>query len=97
MLIPIEILIAFPCAVIAYVYAGVLMEENHLLFGWWKLLNRHLQPVSKWLFTLLTCPLCMSGQFALWTYIFIAQFNIVSLVFTISLSILITKIFMRWS
>lgn len=104
-----ELFIAFPCAVVGYVYAAVLLEKGNLLdFLGEAISSKHADAVNEdkkiqakfWL--MLMCHLCVSGQLALWTYLTINfwTFNIYSvpsLVFTISLSILLAKIFQKWS
>lgn len=85
-------------SIIGYVYADVLLEENRPLHWWWLFLNKYLANRVFWLYYLLTCSLCMSGQFALWAYIILtSDFIITDLVFTICGAILLTKIIQRWS
>jgi hypothetical protein len=104
MLIPVEILIALPCSVVAYVYTDILLESGKIL-DWLGLylMREHADAsndgkrLKERLFYMLQCSLCMSGQFSLWMFLIIAPFNIFSLIFTISLSILLTKFIQRWS
>lgn len=96
--------IALCSSVIAYVYAEVLMEDGKILFPFWKWLNSVRSYATEnnifiyeRLSYMLMCSLCMSGQIALWTFVLTQQFNIMPLVFTVSLSILTTKFISRWS
>lgn len=84
-------------SIIGYVYADVLMEEHRPLHWWFNLLTTKVANRINWLYYLLTCSLCMSGQFALWSFIIIGQGGIIDLIFTISGSILLTKIIQKWS
>lgn len=84
-------------SIIAYVYADILMDDNRPLNWWYNFLIDNVANRVNWLYYLLTCSLCMSGQFALWGFIFNQKFNIIDLIFTISGSILLTKIIQRWS
>lgn len=36
------LIIAFRCAVVAYVYSEILIKEGHILHSWWQWLNRKL-------------------------------------------------------
>ena len=41
---------------------------------------------------ILTCDLCVAGQIALWSYLFTQPFHIFTLIYTICLTILITRL-----
>lgn len=53
-------------ALISYVYAGILMEPEHLLSGWYRLISRLPWWLSK---PLGACNLCFAGQLGLWWYL----------------------------
>lgn len=90
-------------AVIGAVYVLILTTPGHILESWSSLLYRAMEwIVSKttkedwiitkrrdyWLKPILTCELCVSGQIALWTYLFTQPFHIFGLIFCICQSIL---------
>lgn len=84
-------------SIIGYVYADVLQEEHKPLHWWFVFITEKLANKVNWLYYLLTCSLCMSGQFALWSYLYSQEFNLIDFIFTISSSILLTKIIQKWS
>lgn len=92
----IELKIAIAASIIAYVYTEVLMAEGNVLWWWWKIVHQYVKK-SYILKPLTDCCLCVSGQMALWSYLFLCEFHLMNLVFTICLSILLTKIIHRWS
>lgn len=102
--------LGFVAAVIGSVYVLILTKPGHILDFWaewlrsgvkwivtkttkedWKRTKREeyiLKPI-------LECELCVSGQIALWTYIFTQPFNILGLIFSICLSILLAWLIAR--
>lgn len=82
----------FISGIIGYTYT-VLMDENMILFWWWKFINKHL---TGWKLYLLTCSKCVSGQIALWTCVINSR-TVYESVFIISGAILTAKILERWS
>jgi len=84
-------------SVVGYVYAEILLEEHKPLHWWYKLVEKHLANKINWLYYLLNCSLCMSGQIALWTFIFTQKLVLTDLVFTICGAILLTKFIQKWS
>lgn len=65
-----ELIFAFKCAIIAYVYANVLTDRGQLLSGLWLWLD---QRIGKYPFIfnpLIGCFKCVSGQVALWWYLY---------------------------
>lgn len=84
--------IAIISAVIGYTYT-VLMDENMILFWWWKIITKYL---SGWKLYLLTCGKCVSGQIALWSCVY-CGIELIDSIFVICLSILSAKILERWS
>lgn len=73
-------------AIVAYVYKTVLSDgilNSWFMFGL-KFENRFFyKPI--W-----GCLVCISGQIALWSYLFTMNFNLLELIHTISLTIFIT-------
>lgn len=82
-------------SIIGYVITDILQDEGKPLFWFWKLINKYLSGTI--IFNLLTCAMCMSGQIALWSYIFSFDFNLIDCIFTTCSSILLTKIIQKWS
>ncbi|MGN6491160.1 MAG: hypothetical protein ACTHLE_04130 [Agriterribacter sp.] len=72
--------LGFYCAVVAFVYAGILVKPGHILHWWAVFLEKHLvkeifQPAyerkESWIYKpLVGCPLCVGGQIGLWTAVF---------------------------
>lgn len=98
------IYIAIYCSIIAYVYGDILTDPDKILGGWGDWITElHADAANnkEWLkerfFYMISCSLCLSGQLSLWSFLFSQTFDLVQLVFTISLSILLTKIIQRWS
>lgn len=85
--------IAVISGVVAFVYTDVLMNENNILFWWWKLINKYL---SGWKLYLLTCSMCMAGQIALWSSICMG-YSFIEVIIIVSSAILTAKILTRWS
>jgi FtsH-binding integral membrane protein len=102
-----EFMIAFPCAVVGFIYASVLLDDGNILDSLGNYIQgKHADAVNEgrkfaekfWL--MLMCHLCVSGQLALWTYLIVTplySWSLPSLIFTICLSILLAKIFHKWS
>jgi len=89
--------------VIGSVYVLILTQPDHILSEWSKLLYRAAEWIvgkttkedwlitkrrDYWLKPILTCELCVSGQIALWTYIFTQPFHLFGIIFCICQSIL---------
>lgn len=91
--------IGIASGVIGAVYVLILTEPGQVL-SWWKdLLHNTYDKIFKfdspawhkykWILNpIVDCELCVSGQFALWTYIITQPFHIFGLIFSICLSIL---------
>lgn len=53
----------------------------------------HIEYREHWLYKPLGgCALCFSGQLSLWYFLFSQPFNLINLIFTVCLTILLTKI-----
>ena len=103
LILPDAVRIAILAAVIGFVYVTILTQPGHVLRWWYELLwdgyNKVFPPEKeshykyKWIMNpILECELCVSGQLALWIFLFTAPFNLINLIFCICLSILIAKI-----
>ncbi|CAG5001953.1 hypothetical protein DYBT9275_02774 [Dyadobacter sp. CECT 9275] len=97
--------ISLIASVIAFVYVTILTQPGHVL-SWWKrfvwdaygIVIKTQEQQEKYLWVLnpiLECELCVSGQLALWLFIFTIPFNLIGIIFSICLSILLTKILSR--
>lgn len=94
--------IAAITGIIAYVYGEILTDSEHI-FGWFRYKASELAAKSKvadyLLKPVILCPLCISGQMALWgmLYYMLTQhcYNLPAHVFGICLSILFTHILMK--
>lgn len=90
-------LLAFKISVVAYVYSVVLTEPGMILSKWYQFLESKNLP--EWIFKpLVDCCKCVSGQWALWIYLFWCDsYNPLEHVFLICLTIffviLIDKIY----
>jgi len=65
-------IISLKLAIIAYVYAIILTDDEMLLFHWKGFLYRTIGSKKRmnWLFKILVdCEYCVGGQMALWTYL----------------------------
>lgn len=98
--------IAFLIACLAYVYSVVLTDANQLLNPLYKRLYIYFKTDERinegkdyhWLFKILIhCEKCVSGQWALWTYLAMNYLNynffyhLFFISYTITITILITK------
>lgn len=78
MMIMTYILTALLCTISALTYTGKLTEPGMILSHWKKFLNQKIgslrkskKPSIDWLYDpIIGCKYCVSGQFALWVYLF---------------------------
>lgn len=83
------ILLAFKISLIAFMF--VALGEPGMIFSWYRKL---IDPLPEWLYNPLGgCQYCFAGQCALWYFLFTQPFNIINLLFFISLSIFLTSIY----
>lgn len=70
--------ISFACALIAYVYSTMLTKPDMILAGWYRFLDR---TIGNTLFfkPLINCFLCVSGQMALWAFLYLFWGDYVSI------------------
>lgn len=92
--------ISLVSSVIAFVYVTILTQPGQALNWLCKLLWKAYGKVFtgdnyfnyQWVMNpIVECELCVAGQMALWICIFTLPFNLITLIFTICLSILIAK------
>lgn len=63
-----SLILAFVIGLVAYVYAVILTDPEHIFHALWKCLEARL---PWWLFKpIIGCELCVAGELALWTLIF---------------------------
>lgn len=89
--------------VIGAIYVLILTEPDMILGGFKRLVVNSVKDLFRkiykdpykadnmsdyWLKPVITCELCVSGQIALWTFLFTQSFHIFGLIFSICLSIL---------
>jgi hypothetical protein len=68
----------------------VVCGEPDMIFAWYQ---RLINKLPNWLYKPLGgCAKCLTGQVALWYFLFTQPFNLLELLFFISLSILFTSI-----
>lgn len=85
-------LAALKIAIIAFVYAEILVNGGEILNGWYKFLERHIGH-KPWLFKpLVDCSKCVSGQLAFWYYVifYYYTYNVVEHAFLVCAAILFT-------
>lgn len=84
-------LLAFQLAVISYVYSVILTEPGMILSWWFKILSQLNDDgkLPEWMYLpLIGCFKCVSGQFALWAYLYWTDlYNLYEHIFTICLTI----------
>lgn len=96
------VILAFMCAVIGWVYVRILTQPGQVL-SFWKVflvstydeifgINTPASDRYRWiLMPIVECELCVTGQLALWLYLFLMKFILLYLIFCICLAILIAK------
>lgn len=63
-------------AIIAYTYTEILTDHGMIFFRWKGWLFKKLKSDEHWLFKILVgCPYCVSGQMALWMYLYFVVFE----------------------
>jgi len=95
--------IAVPAGICGAIYVLILAEPGMILGGFKRVVVNGVNDLFRkfysdpyeanqyaeyWLKPIMTCELCVSGQIALWTYLFTQPFHIFGLIFSICLSIL---------
>ena len=80
-------------AICSYVYVNILTEQGMILGWWYDLLKK----LPEWLFNpLVGCIYCVTGQVALWYYLFTYwnEYNLLTHIVYICLSIFAVEIIM---
>lgn len=95
--------VATAAGVSGFVYVTILTQPGQILAGWKSFLENAYIKIFGWetesyfkyrwiMKPLVECELCVSGQLALWLFLFPFLFKVFSLIFCICLSILIAKL-----
>jgi hypothetical protein len=83
------ILLSFEISLICFVFLA--MGEPGLIFSFYQ---KAINKLPLWLYKPLGgCGYCFCGQVSLWYFLFTQPFNLINLLFFISLSIFLTKIY----
>ena len=71
--------------IVAWVFCRILIEPGMIFGGWWQILNRLPEWLSK---PLGACEYCFGGQLALWYFIFSFDYSIVHHIQFISVTLI---------
>lgn len=76
-------------AIISVVVSEMLITDGNIFAFYGKMLERLPDVLSK---PLGECPRCMAGQIALWSYLFLDDYNIIEHLIFVACSILFTEL-----
>lgn len=69
-------LLTVAISICAWVYTTILTDSGMILFKYQEFLFKRLNPRCSWLFKMIVgCSHCVSGQMALWIYLYMSLFQ----------------------
>lgn len=90
---------SFCIALAGYTYSIILTSPGMILNWWYIWLESKVGKKEKLFNVLIDCPKCVSGQWALWIYLFVGNYNLIHhilfIIITIWFSIILNK-FYQW-